>query len=78
MTLGLGIFRFVFAVISSLHSYLILAYASSEKAAEDVGFYDAANAEAGSAFSFRECSPNPAVLRLVLGDRRRCWRSALS
>jgi len=31
-------------VISSLHSYLILAYAGSEKAAEDVGFYYAANA----------------------------------
>ncbi|MBN9262944.1 MAG: MFS transporter, partial [Hyphomicrobium sp.] len=26
------------------HSYLILAYAGSEKAAEDVGFYYAANA----------------------------------
>ena len=37
-------FGFVFAVISSLHSYLILAYAGSEKAAEDVGFYYAANA----------------------------------
>ena len=33
-----------FAVNSSLHSYLILAYAGSEKAAEDVGFYYAANA----------------------------------
>jgi predicted lipid-binding transport protein (Tim44 family) len=31
-------------VNSSLHSYLILAYAGSEKAAEDVGFYYAANA----------------------------------
>jgi predicted MFS family arabinose efflux permease len=41
---GLGIFGFVFAVNSSLHSYLILAYAGSEKAAEDVGFYYAANA----------------------------------
>ena len=41
---GLLIFGFVFAVISSLHSYLILAYAGSEKAAEDVGFYYAANA----------------------------------
>ena len=44
ITVGLGIFGFVFAVISSLHSYLILAYAGSEKAAEDVGFYYAANA----------------------------------
>jgi predicted MFS family arabinose efflux permease len=41
---GLAIFGFAFAVISSLHSYLILAYAGSEKAAEDVGFYYAANA----------------------------------
>ncbi len=41
---GLGIFGFVFAVNSSLHSYLVLAYAGSEKAAEDVGFYYAANA----------------------------------
>jgi hypothetical protein len=41
---GLLVFGFVFAVLSSLHSYLILAYAGSEKAAEDVGFYYAANA----------------------------------
>jgi predicted MFS family arabinose efflux permease len=41
---GLLVFGFVFAVISSLHSYLILAYAGSEKAAEDVGFYYGANA----------------------------------
>jgi predicted MFS family arabinose efflux permease len=38
------LFGFAFAVNSSLHSYLILAYAGSEKAAEDVGFYYAANA----------------------------------
>jgi predicted MFS family arabinose efflux permease len=41
---GLGLFGFAFAVNSSVHSYLILAYAGSEKAAEDVGFYYAANA----------------------------------
>ena len=41
---GLGLFGIAFAVMSSLHSYLILAYAGSEKAAEDVGFYYAANA----------------------------------
>jgi predicted MFS family arabinose efflux permease len=41
---GLALFGFLFAVNSSLHSYLILAYAGSEKAAEDVGFYYAANA----------------------------------
>ncbi len=44
VTVGLGVFGFAFAVISSLHSYLILAYAGSAKAAEDVGFYYAANA----------------------------------
>ena len=44
VTAGLGVFGFAFAVISSLHSYLILAYAGSAKAAEDVGFYYAANA----------------------------------
>jgi predicted MFS family arabinose efflux permease len=41
---GLALFGLVFAVTSSIHSYLILAYAGSEKAAEDVGFYYAANA----------------------------------
>jgi MFS family permease len=41
---GLGLFGVAFAVNSSVHSYLILAYAGSEKAAEDVGFYYAANA----------------------------------
>jgi predicted MFS family arabinose efflux permease len=41
---GLALFGIAFAVNSSLHSYLILSYAGSEKAAEDVGFYYAANA----------------------------------
>ena len=41
---GLCVFAVVFAINSSLHSYLILAYAGSEKAAEDIGFYYAANA----------------------------------
>jgi predicted MFS family arabinose efflux permease len=41
---GLSVFGILFAVNSSVHSYLILAYAGSEKAAEDVGFYYAANA----------------------------------
>ncbi len=44
VTVGLAVFALPFAVNSSLHSYLILAYAGSEKAAEDVGFYYAANA----------------------------------
>jgi hypothetical protein len=41
---GLCVFGVLFAVNSSVHSYLVLAYAGSEKAAEDVGFYYAANA----------------------------------
>lgn len=41
---GLCVFGLAFAVNSSVHSYLVLAYAGSEKAAEDVGFYYAANA----------------------------------
>jgi predicted MFS family arabinose efflux permease len=44
VVVGLSAFGVAFAVVSSLHSYLILAYAGSEKAAEDVGFYYAANA----------------------------------
>ncbi len=44
IVVGLGVFGFFFAVNSSVHSYLILAYAGSEKTAEDVGFYYAANA----------------------------------
>jgi predicted MFS family arabinose efflux permease len=44
LVIGLALFGLPFAVNSSLHSYLILAYAGSEKAAEDVGFYYAANA----------------------------------
>ena len=42
--IGLCLFGMAFAVNSSVHSYLVLAYAGSEKAAEDVGFYYAANA----------------------------------
>ena len=41
---GLALFGLPFAVNSALHSYLILAYAGSKKAAEDMGFYYAANA----------------------------------
>ena len=44
IAVGLALFALPFAVNSALHSYLILAYAGSEKAAEDVGFYYAANA----------------------------------
>jgi MFS family permease len=44
LVIGLAFFGAAFAINSSVHSYLILAYAGSEKAAEDVGFYYAANA----------------------------------
>ncbi len=44
VAVGLAVFGFAFAVNSSVHSYLVLAYAGSAKAAEDVGFYYAANA----------------------------------
>ncbi|MFM8989149.1 MAG: MFS transporter, partial [Alphaproteobacteria bacterium] len=41
---GLVAFGLVFAANSSLHSYLVLAYAGRDAASEDVGFYYAANA----------------------------------
>ena len=41
---GLLLFGFVFAVNSSVHSYLILAYGSAERITRDVGFYYMANA----------------------------------
>lgn len=44
LVVGLALFGIPFAVNSSLDSYLILAYAASKKAAEDVGFHYAANA----------------------------------
>lgn len=41
---GLIVFGLVFAVNSSVHSYLVLAYASDDRVALDVGFYYSANA----------------------------------
>ena len=41
---GLFIFGFIFAVNSSLHSYLILAYSNKNDVSLDVGFYYMANA----------------------------------
>lgn len=41
---GLGFFGILFAVNSSVHSYLILAYTEPDKAALNVGFYYMANA----------------------------------
>ncbi|MDV7271305.1 organoarsenical effux MFS transporter ArsJ [Thioclava sp. A2] len=44
LVLGLLAFGFVFAVNSSVHSYLILAFAGAERVTMDVGFYYMANA----------------------------------
>lgn len=41
---GLTVFGIIFAVNSSVHSYLILAYTDSDKVALNVGFYYMANA----------------------------------
>ncbi|MCU0910256.1 MAG: organoarsenical effux MFS transporter ArsJ [Rhodobacteraceae bacterium] len=41
---GLLLFGFVFAINSSVHSYLILAFGSTERITRDVGFYYMANA----------------------------------
>ncbi len=41
---GLGLFGAVFAMNSSVHSYLILAYSDSDEVATNVGFYYMANA----------------------------------
>lgn len=44
VVLGLLLFGFVFAVNSSVHSYLILAFTSEDRVTMDVGFYYMANA----------------------------------
>ena len=44
LIIGLSLFAIVFAVNSSVHSYLILAYSRSEQVVLDVGFYYMANA----------------------------------
>jgi len=44
VVLGLGVFGVVFAINSSVHSYLILAYSDGDKVAMNVGFYYMANA----------------------------------
>jgi predicted MFS family arabinose efflux permease len=41
---GLGLFGVVFALNSSVHSYLVLAYSDGDKVALNVGFYYMANA----------------------------------
>ncbi|MBL4667094.1 MAG: organoarsenical effux MFS transporter ArsJ [Sneathiella sp.] len=44
LIVGLLMFGFLFAINSSLHSYLILSYADRERVSLDVGFYYMANA----------------------------------
>ena len=44
LIVGLCLFGIVFALNSSLHSFLIVAYSDSDKVALDVGFYYMANA----------------------------------
>lgn len=44
LVIGLVVFGVVFAVNSSLHSYLIVSYAKEEGASLDIGFYYMANA----------------------------------
>ncbi len=44
LILGLGVFGAVFAINSSVHSYLILAYSDADAVATNVGFYYMANA----------------------------------
>jgi predicted MFS family arabinose efflux permease len=41
---GLGLFGFVFALNSSVHSYLVLAYSEADRVSLSVGFYYMANA----------------------------------
>ena len=41
---GLLVFAVLFAINSSLHSYLILSFTNTERVARDVGFYYMANA----------------------------------
>lgn len=44
LLVGLGVFGALFAINSSLHSYLIVSYADADEVSLDVGFYYMANA----------------------------------
>ncbi|MBT7943982.1 MAG: organoarsenical effux MFS transporter ArsJ [Alphaproteobacteria bacterium] len=44
VVVGLGVFGFVFAINSAVHSYLVLAYSEAEHVSLNVGFYYMANA----------------------------------
>ena len=43
MVTGLLVFAVLFAINSSLHSYLILSFTNTERVARDVGFYYMSN-----------------------------------
>jgi len=81
VVIGLGVFGFVFAVISSLHSYLILAYAGSKKAARMSASITPPTPVAGcSASCCRARWRNTAICPPAFGDRPSCshfvWRSS--
>ena len=44
LVIGLGVFGVLFAINSSLHSYLIVSFARADAVSLDVGFYYMANA----------------------------------
>ena len=44
LLVGLAFYGFIFAVNSSIHSYLVVLYSSSDKVAQSVGFYYMSNA----------------------------------
>jgi len=70
---GLVVFGVVFAVNSSLHSYLILAYAGHDDVSMDVGFYYSANAAGRLVGTFAS-----GVLYLAGGLGAAMWGSAVS
>lgn len=62
---GIVVFALVFAVNSSVHSYLVVRYAAGDKVATDVGFYYMANAagrligtlSSGALYSYAAATP---------------------
>ncbi|KAJ1634986.1 major facilitator superfamily domain-containing protein [Pavlovales sp. CCMP2436] len=74
---GIVVFALVFAVNSSVHSYLVVRYAAGDKVATDVGFYYMANAmgrligtlTSGALYSY--AAPNP-----TLGFAACMWASS--
>ena len=64
--IGLSIYGFIFAMNSSVHSYLVLQYASRDEVASDVGFYYASNA-AGACLAHLPQAP------LLGWGQRWCW-----